>query len=419
LSFLAGSLIGLVLGGVLAVYDWRLVFLVSVPVGVIGTVWSYWKLKDQHVATRRPKMDYWGNITFGAGLTLLLLGMTYGLTPYGTSPMGWGNPWVIAALVSGAVCLVAFPFIETRVAEPMFKLDLFKNRQFAAANLATFLSAIARGGIMIMLIVLLQGIWLPLNGYSYESAPFWAGIFMIPMSIGIALTGPLSGWLSDKHGARVLATVGMIITGATFLAFTLLPANFDYFPFALILFIMGIGNGIFMSPNMASVMNSCPAEHRGAASGMRATLQNCGQTISQAIFFAIIIISLNATLPVALSTAVANAGAPSEIAAAFSHTPASGALFAAFLGYNPIGTILQSMGPTVVASLPQNTLNLLTGQTFFPNAISSPFMTALTEAFIIGAVLCFLAAVFSAMRGKKYVCKEDDADQKTAVPTSK
>jgi EmrB/QacA subfamily drug resistance transporter len=419
LAFLAGSLIGLVLGGVLAVFDWRLVFLVSVPVGIVGTIWSYWKLKEQHIVRKKQKMDVWGNISFGAGLTLILLGITYGLTPYGNSPMGWSNPWVMASLVSGAALLVAFPFIESRVAEPMFKLDLFKNRMFATANIATLLSAISRGGVMIMLVVLLQGVWLPLHGFSYDSAPFWAGIFMIPMSIGIALTGPLSGWLSDKHGARLLATAGMIITGIAFLAFTLLPANFDYLPFAIILLIMGIGNGIFMSPNMASVMNSCPAEHRGAASGLRSTLQNCGQTISQAIFFAIIIISLNTTLPGALSTAVANAGCPAQIAAAFSHTPASGALFAAFLGYNPIGTLLRAMGPTVAASLPQNTLNILTGQTFFPNAIASPFMTALTQAFVIAAILCFLAAVFSALRGKKYVYSENGSlENKTTKTTS-
>jgi EmrB/QacA subfamily drug resistance transporter len=406
LAFLAGSLIGLVLGGVLAVYDWRLVFLVSVPVGILGTAWSYWKLKEQHIAKRKQKMDYWGNLSFGAGLTLILIGITYGLTPYGASPMGWGNPWVVGSLLSGALLLLAFPFIEKRVSDPLFNLDLFKNRQFATANIATFLSSISRGGVMIMVVLLLQGIWLPLHGYSYDSAPFWAGIFMLPMSIGIALTGPLSGWLSDKHGARVLATAGMIITGIAFLAFTMLPSNFEYLPFAIVLLVMGLGNGIFMSPNMASVMNSVPAEHRGAASGMRSTLQNCGQTISQAIFFAIIIISLNATLPVALATSVANTGASQQIAAAFSHTPASGALFAAFLGYNPIGTMLSGMG-SITVGLPQNTLNILTSQTFFPNAISSPFMTALTTAFIFAAVLCFIAAAFSALRGGKYVYKEN------------
>jgi EmrB/QacA subfamily drug resistance transporter len=398
IAFLAGSLIGLILGGVLAVYDWRLVFLVSVPVGIFGTIWSYWKLKEQHVIRKKQKLDIWGNICFGGGLTLILLAITYGLTPYGNSPMGWGNPFVIASFVVGAALLIAFPFVERKVVDPMFRLELFKNRNFAAGNIATFLSSMSRGGVMIMLVVLLQGIWLPLHGFSYEDSPFWAGIFMIPLSIGVALTGPLSGWLSDKHGARVLATTGMIITGVTFLIFTLLPANFEYFPFAVILLVMGIGNGIFMSPNMASVMNSCPPEHRGAASGMRSTLQNCGQTISQAVFFSIIIISLNTTLPAALAKAVSGAGAPADIAAAFSHTPASGALFAAFLGYNPIGTLLQGMGP-IAAGLPQITMTTLTGQTFFPNTIAAPFMSALTLAFIIAAILCFLAAVFSALRG--------------------
>jgi EmrB/QacA subfamily drug resistance transporter len=410
LSFLAGTLIGLVLGGVLAAIDWRLVFLVSVPVGVIGTIWSYWKLKDNMVR-RKQKMDYWGNITFGLGLTLVLLGLTYGLTPYGNSSMGWGSPWVISSLALGGALLITFPFVEAHVAEPMFNLSLFKNRQFASANIATFLSSLARGGVMIMIVILLQGIWLPLHGYSYTSAPFWAGIFMIPMSIGVALTGPVSGWLSDKHGARLLATAGMIITGITFLVFTLLPANFAYFPFALILFVMGIGQGVFMSPNMASVMNSCPPESRGVASGMRATLQNCGQTISQAIFFTIIIISLNASLPAALVSAASQTGAPSQVAAAFGHVPASGALFAAFLGYNPISTILQSMG-AAASAIPQHTLSILKGQAFFPNAIAQPFMSALTTAFIIGAVLCFLAAVCSALRGKKYLYEKENGSKK-------
>jgi EmrB/QacA subfamily drug resistance transporter len=404
IAFLAGSLIGLVLGGVLAVYDWRLVFLVSVPVGIVGTIWSYWKLKEQHVIRRKQKLDIWGNICFGGGLTLLLLAITYGLTPYGNSPMGWGNPLVIASLVGGITLMIAFPLVERKAKDPMFRLDLFKNRTFAAGNIATFLSSMSRGGVMIMLVVLLQGIWLPLHGYSYEDAPFWAGIFMIPMSIGIAITGPLSGWLSDKHGARILATTGMVITGITFLIFTLLPANFEYLPFAIILLVMGIGNGIFMSPNMASVMNSCPAEHRGAASGMRSTLQNCGQTISQAVFFTIIIISLNATLPVALASSVASTGASAQVSAVFSQVPASGALFAAFLGYNPIHTLLQSMGPTIVSTIPQHTIDVLQGQTFFPNAIANPFMSALTIAFVIAAVLCFLAAVCSGLRGKDDNC---------------
>jgi EmrB/QacA subfamily drug resistance transporter len=402
-AMLAGSLIGLVLGGVLAVYDWRLVFLVSVPVGVVGTVWSYWKLKESATIRSHQKMDLWGNITFGAGLTVLLIGITYGLVPYGSSPMGWGSPWVIAALITGIGLLIAFPFVEKRAKDPLFRLDLFKIRMFSMGNFAGFLGALARGGVMIMLVVLLQGIWLPLHGFSYEDTPFWAGIFMIPMSLGIALTGPISGWLSDKHGARTLATAGMVITGITFLAFALLPANFDYVPFAIILFIMGVGQGIFFSPNMASIMNSVPPEHRGVASGMRATLQNCGQTISQAIFFAIIIISLTATLPTALSTAVVSAGAPAQVGQVFASTPASGALFGAFLGYNPVGTILQSLPASLVASIPSATTAYITGNVFFPTAISGPFMGALHEAFYMGAVMCFVAAICSALRGKTYV----------------
>ncbi|MGD0204397.1 MAG: MFS transporter [Candidatus Bathyarchaeia archaeon] len=403
ISFLAGSIVGLVLGGILAIINWRLVFLVSVPVGVIGTVWSYMKLKERGTIRRNQKLDIWGNIAFGGGLTLILAGVIYGLIPYGNSAMGWGNPWVIASLVVGAGLLIAFPFIENHVADPMFRLELFKIRAFSAGNLASLFSTMSRGGVMIMLIILLQGIWLPLHGYSFASTPFWCGILMIPMSIGFVLTGPISGWLSDKHGARLLATSGMVISAAAFAGFVLLPADFIYLSFAVVLFIMGIGGGIFASPNMASIMNSVPAEHRGAASGMRATIQNSANTISQAIFFTIIIVSLTGSLPSALSAAVTSAGAPSQLAQAFSSTPASGALFASFLGYNPVATILHTLPASLVSSIPNATLNYLTGSTFFPNAISAPFMTALREAFIIGAMMCVVAAVCSALRGGKYV----------------
>ena len=403
ISFLAGSLVGLVLGGILAVYDWRLVFIVSVPVGVVGTVWSYLKLKERGTIRKNQKLDVWGNLAFGGGLTLILAGVIYGLIPYGNSAMGWGNPWVIAALVSGAGLLIAFPVIESHVAEPMFRLELFKIRAFSAGNLASIFSSMSRGGVMIMLIILLQGIWLPLHGYSYASTPFWCGILMIPMSIGFILTGPISGYLSDKHGARLLATLGMVISAASFVGFLLLPANFLYLSFAVVLFIMGLGGGVFASPNMAAIMNSVPAEHRGAASGMRATLQNSAMTISQALFFTIIIVSLTASLPGALSTAVTSAGAPAALAQALSATPASAALFASFLGYNPVATMLHTLPASLVSSIPTATVNFLTGSTFFPNAISAPFMAALREAFVIGAIMCVVAAVCSALRGGKYV----------------
>ncbi len=400
ISFLAGSLVGLVLGGVLAIYDWRLVFLVSVPVGVVGTIWSYLKLKEHATIRKNQKLDIWGNIAFGGGLTLVLAGVIYGLIPYGSSAMGWGNPWVIASLVSGVGLLIAFPFIEMHVAEPMFRLELFKIKAFSTGNLATLFSSMSRGGVMIMLVILLQGIWLPLHGYSYDSTPFWAGILMIPMSIGFVLTGPVSGWLSDKHGARLLATLGMLISAGAFLGFVLLPVNFIYLAFAAVLFIMGIGGGIFASPNMASVMNSVPAEHRGAASGMRATIQNSAMTISQAVFFTIIIVSLSATLPGALSSAVLSAGAPAQFAQVFSSTPASGAFFGAFLGYNPVATILHTLPASMISTIPQATITYITGSTFFPNAISSPFMTALREAFIIGAVLCVSCSLLRSKRRK-------------------
>jgi len=412
ISFLAGSMIGLVLGGILAIYDWRLVFLVSVPVGLIGTGWSYWKLKESGTIRKSQKIDLWGNIAFGGGLTLILTGFIYGLIPYGSSTMGWGDPWVIASLVAGAGLLIAFPFIEMHVPEPMFRLELFKIRAFSAGNLAGFLSSMSRGGLMIMLIILLQGIWLPLHGYSYASTPFWAGIFMIPMSIGFILTGPISGWQSDKHGARLLATLGMVISAVAFVGFVLLPANFSYLSFAAILFIMGIGGGIFASPNMASIMNSVPAEHRGAASGMRATIQNSAMTISMAVFFTIIIVSLSGSLPGALSAAVTSAGAPTQFAQIFSTTPATGALFAAFLGYNPVATLLQTLPQSVVSAIPIATRNYLTGSTFFPNAISSPFMNALREAFIIGMIFCILAAVCSVLRGGKYVYEPQKRTEK-------
>lgn len=402
-SFLAGSLIGLILGGVLAIYDWRLVFLVIVPVGIFGTVWSYWKLKELGTIRRNQKLDIWGNVTFGVGLTLVLIGITYGLLPYGSSSMGWSSPWVIVSIITGTGLLAAFPFVERRAAEPMFRLELFKIRMFSAGNIASFLGSMARGGVMIMLIILLQGIWLPLHGYSYDSTPFWAGVFMIPMSIGFVIAGPISGWLSDKHGARLLATAGMFLTGLTFIAFAFFQTDFAYLSFGIVLFIMGIGNGLFASPNTASIMNSVPQEHRGAASGMRATIQNSAQTISLAIFFTVIILSLNSSLPGALASAVTSAGASSQLAQVFSATPATGALFGAFLGYNPIQTILNTLPPTIVNAIPKAAIQQLTGSEFFPHAISSPFMSALREAFVIGAIMCFIAAIFSALRGKKYI----------------
>ncbi|MDG6952601.1 MAG: MFS transporter [Nitrososphaerota archaeon] len=411
---LAGSLLGLVLGGILAAIDWRFVFLVSVPVGVFGTAWSYLKLKELATIRKNQRLDILGNATFGVGLTVLLIAVTYGLIPYGNQLMGWSNPWVIAGLVAGAALLVAFPFVEARVQDPMFRLGFFKNRMFAAANFAGMLGSIGRGGVMILLIILLQGIWLPLHGYSYSSTPFWSGIFMIPMMAGFVVMGPLSGYLSDRYGARGFSTLGMVISAGSFLALAQLPYNFSYPVFGGILFVMGLGSGMFAAPNTASIMNSVPQEHRGVASGMRATLQNTGQTLSLALFFTIVIGGLANNLPGALASALQTAGA-SNLAPAFANISPTGALFAAFLGYNPMGAILAAPQlASVVQQLPQSVINNLEGQTFFPNAIAPAFMNALALSFYIGVALSLAAAVSSVLRGQKYI-HEVDAGKATGV----
>jgi EmrB/QacA subfamily drug resistance transporter len=398
IAFLAGQFIGLILGGVLAYFNWRYVFLVSVPVGILGTIWAFLKLRETPLPRRARRIDIWGNLVFVSGLTIFLIGITYALLPYGSDPMGWSNPWVMASLLIGALLLIAFPVIESRVEDPMFRLALFRNRTFSLANTAGFLSAIARGGVFFLLIMLLQGIWLPLHGYGYESTPFWAGIFMLPLTAGFVIMGPLSGWLSDKYGSRAFATGGMLLVALSFLLLATLPFDFPYPVFALALFIMGIGNGMFGAPNIAAIMNAVPPEERGVASGMRAMLQNTGMVISMAIFFTIVITSLTRTFPPELAASLTSAGAP-ELIAPMSAMPPTAALFAAFLGYNPVQTILAALPPAVVASLSQATIATLTGITWFPTTLAQAFMPSLGASFYFGAVISLAAAALSALRG--------------------
>jgi MFS family permease len=339
-AILAGSLLGLVIGGVLATYDWRYVFLVSVPFGLFGTAWSHFKLRELATIKRGQKIDLFGNITFGGGLITLLISLTYGLIPYGTSTMGWSNPYVISGLTFAFILLIAFPFIEMRVRDPMFRMDLFKRRIFAAGNFADLLAALARGGVTLMLIILLQAVWLPLHGISYEDTPFWAGIYIIPFSLGFVLMGPLSGSLSDRYGARGFSTLGMIITGSAFLALSTLPYDFYYPSFAAIIFAMGIGMGMFSSPNITSIMNSVPPQNRGAAAGMRTTLLNTGSTIGTSVLFTIVTLVLSTSLAGYLASAAFAAGAPQLGTSVFQGIAPTSALFAAFLGYNPMQAIL-------------------------------------------------------------------------------
>ncbi len=402
IAALAGSLVGLILGGILAAVNWRYVFLVSVPVGLFGTIWSLLKLKDHSVRHKDQKIDLPGNIAFAGGISLLLLGITYGLMPYGSSSMGWGNPWVKVAMLSGLVLLIVFIFIERVVEQPMFNLRLFRNRAFATGSFAGMLQSMGMGGMMFMIIILLQGIWLPLHNYSYSSVPFWAGIYTIPMMAGFVLMGPISGTLSDKIGARLLGTIGMSISGIAFLLLSTLSYDFSYIPFALMLFMMGFGMGTFAAPNITAVMNSVPPQLRGVASGMRTTLQNTGQTASMGIFFSIVLVFLTKYLPGSFTTALQSAGAPVLIPV-FKSIPPTSALFSAFLGYNPVTTIFSLLPSGFSSVVSGSSLAVITGTHWFPGAIATAFMSSLRISFYAGAGIFFVAALLSALRGKRYV----------------
>jgi MFS family permease len=360
-------------------------------------------LKETAVIREHQKLDIWGNITFAAGLTIFLVGLTYGLMPYGGNSMGWTNPWVDAALIGGVVLLLIFGFIETHVQEPMFRLELFKIRPFAAGNVSGLLASVARGGLQFMLILWLQGIWLPLHGYSYADTPLWAGIYMLPMMVGFLIAGPVSGYLSDRFGARPFSTGGMVIAALTFILLTFLPANFTYLPFAMLLFFNGVGMGLFSSPNTSSIMSSVPPEHRGVASGMRATLQNAGMLLSMSIFFTIVIVGLSQHLPSALNTGLTRAGLAHPYVAQVSHLPPTAALFSAFLGYNPMQHLLP---PAALAHLSHTARATLLGHAFFPSLIAPPFMEGLRDAFFVSAGMAVVAALASLLRGGRYVHEE-------------
>jgi EmrB/QacA subfamily drug resistance transporter len=401
---IAGSFIGLIVGGLLAVVDWRAVFFVSVPIGILGTIWSYKSLHE--VGTRNPgKLDWPGNVLFAAGLASALTGITYGIQPYGDSSTGWGNPWVLGSIVGGAVLLVIFVFVELKTASPMFNMRLFKIRAFAMANLAGLLASVGRGGLQFMLIIWLQGIWLPLHGFSYADTPLWAGIYMLPITIGFLIAGPLSGTLSDRFGARAFATVGLAIVALTFVLLLMIPVNFDYWEFAIITGLSGIGSGMFGAPNRTAIMNSVPAKERGSASGMAGTVQNAGSSLSIGIFFSLLIAGLSASLPTTLAKGLVAHGVPQTVAHQIAGLPPVGSVFAAFLGYNPIQSLLKPFG--VLPHLSHADAATLTGKEFFPQLISQPFHDGLTVVFIAAAVMSIVGAIASLSRGKKYMHVEE------------
>jgi MFS family permease len=412
---LAGSFMGLLIGGLLADTNWRLVFLVSVPFGIFGTVWGYLKLREVGERGTRGRIDWAGNLTFGVGLIAVLVGITYGIQPYGGHTMGWTSPLVLALLVGGAALLALFLMVERRSADPLFHLDLFRIRAFSAGNLAGLLASISRGGLQFMLIIWLQGIWLPLHGYSFASTPLWAGIYMVPLTLGFLVAGPVSGWLSDRYGARPFATGGMLLTAASFAALMLLPIDFPYFVFAALLLLNGIGSGLFAAPNTAGIMNAVPARQRGAASGMRATFQNAGFVLSIGLFFSLMIAGLAARLPATLYTGLTANGVPPDTAERIAHLPPVGSLFAAFLGYNPIRTLL---GPAALAHLGPAQAANLTGTSFFPGLIAEPFRHGLAIVFLAALVMSLVAAGASWLRGGRYVHEEPDQPVAAAAARS-
>jgi MFS family permease len=395
---LAGQFIGLVAGGLLAALDWRAVFWVNVPVGIYGTVWAYAKLRDNGQRHGR-RIDWWGNVTFAVGLGAVLIAITNGIQPYQGHTMGWTNPSVFGLLAGGVALLAAFAVIETRVPEPMIQLSLFRIRAFTAGNVAAFAVSIARGGLQFMLIIWLQGIWLPLHGYSYADTPLWAGIFLLPLTLGFLVSGPTAGTISDRIGARGMATAGMVVFGGSMIGLMLLPVSFSYWVFALLLAANGIGSGMFAAPNTSSMMSSVPASQRGVASGMRATFQNSGTALSIGAFFSLMIAGLASSLPKTLTTGLQHQGVPAAIAHQIGSLPPVSSLFAAVLGVNPVQHLLASKD--ALASLSAAHQRILVGREFFPHLISGPFHQGLVVVFAVAAALSAIAALASLLRGER------------------
>jgi MFS family permease len=398
IAALTGQFLGLVAGGVLVTIDWRAVFWVNVPIGVVGTIWSYRTLREVG-SKRAAKIDWAGNVTFTCGALSLLAAITYGIQPYGGHSTGWTNPGVVGALAGGVALLAVFAVVETKVADPMFHLALFKIRAFAAGNAAALLTAIARGGLQFMLIIWLQGIWLPLHGYSYADTPLWAGICLLPLTAGFLVAGPICGYLSDQYGTRIFATTGLLVMAGAFVGLLIVPVDFSYPVFGLMVFLSGIGQGMFSAPNTSAIMGSVPPERRGAASGMRATFQNSGTSLSIGIFFSLMIIGLASSLPRTLSSGLQSQHVPAAVANQVATLPPVSTLFAAFLGQNPIGRLLTPSG--VLNKIPAHNAATLTGTNFFPNLISGPFHHGLTIVFATAAAMAVVAAIASMLRGKQ------------------
>ncbi len=406
ISGIAGSFIGLVLGGLLAPISWRLIFLVSVPVGLAGTLWSIVNLRELPFVQDR-KIDWAGNVTFATGLVALMVAVTYGIQPYGGHTMGWTSPLVVSCFAGGVVLLIAFVVIERRSPDPMFHLALFKIRPFTGGTASVFLASIARGGLMFTLIIWLQGIWLPLHGYNFESTPLWAGLAMLPLTLGFLASGPVSGFLSDRFGPRPFTVFGMLLSAFSFFLLELVPVNFSYPWFAAVLFLSAIGMGTFASPNRAGIMNALPHQHRGVGGGMYATFQNSGQVFSIGIYFTLIIVGISVSLHTDLVAGLVHQGVPLADATRASHLPAVSTLFASLLGYNPIEHLL---GPHVLGHLAPAAHATVVSRGFFPSIISGAFHNGLRMVCDFSIICCLGGAAASVLRGGKFIYQETYED---------
>ncbi len=402
-AFLAGSFIGLIVGGLLAPFDFHLVFIVSVPFAILGAVWSYYKLKEEKTIKEKAGIDWVGNLFLSLGLILITLGLTYALVPYGSNPLGWGSPWVLSSLIIGLISTFVFIFTELKVKNPLFKLSLFRNVQFTFSSLALFLSSLARGAVMFLVIIWLQGIYLPLNGYSISQTPFWAGIYMIPLMVGFVALGPISGMLTDRFGARVFATSGLLISALGLFFLASFPANFSYWPFAGVLFLIGVGNGLFAAPNTKRTMDALNWKERGVGNGIRTTFANIGQMISMVLFFTILITVFSYSLPSSISTQAALLNLPTSVVSQLSSVPASTFLFASFLGINPISSFLSQLPKSLISSIPSSTLSTIESSKFIPKSISSSFMYGLESALYISIIILIVGAVLSAFARQRVV----------------
>lgn len=274
-SIVVGGVTGLLVGGILtSIAGWRSIFWINIPIGIFATVWAHYRLREQHVPVRHESMDLIGNVTFALGLAALLLGITaFALNVF-------PEALTLLLIVGGAALLVLFVQIERIVPHPMLDLGLFRIRAFGAGNAAILLNALARGAFTLVLVFYLQGPTMRLSAFD-------AGVFLIPSSAALAAFGPLSGALSDRHSARLLATAGLLASAAGFLLLAQLQATTTFDGLLLPLALVGAGMGLFAAPNRAAIMNSVPRDRRGVASGTSITLTNAGMTLSLGLAFLI------------------------------------------------------------------------------------------------------------------------------------